>query len=53
MFFSVRESFHLNPYPLKLISLTFHKLEVVSRYSDLQLQVAENYLKLTTNICKS
>ena len=28
MFFSVRESFHLNPYPVKLISLTFQKLEL-------------------------
>ena len=32
-----------NPYPAKLIYLSFHPLEVVSRYSDPQLQVGENY----------
>ena len=37
------ESEHnLNPYPSELIYLNFHPLEVVSRYRDPQLQVAEN-----------
>ena len=34
---------HLDPYPAKLIYLNFQPLEVVSRYRDPQLQVAENY----------
>ena len=34
----------VNPYPANLIHLNFHPLEVVSRYRDTQLQVAENYL---------
>ena len=36
--------------------LNFHPLEVVSRYRDSQLQVAENHsylFNLSTNICKS
>ena len=33
----------INPCPAKLIYLNFHPLEVVSRYRDPQLQVAENY----------
>ena len=33
----------INPYPAKVIYLNFHPLEVVSRYRDTQLQVAENY----------
>ena len=46
----------LNPYPAKLIYLNFHPLEIVSRYRDPQLQVAENYSYLfncSPNICKS
>ena len=42
--------------PAKLIYLNFHPLEIVSRYRDLQLQVAEHYsylFNLSTNICKS
>ena len=42
--------------PAKLIYLNFQPLEVVSRYRDPQLQVAENYsywLNLSTNIHKS
>ena len=35
-----------NPFPAKLIYLNFHPLEVVSRYRDPQLQVAENYYDL-------
>ena len=45
----------LNPYPAKLLYLNFHPLEVVSRYRDPQLQVAENYsylFNLSSNICK-
>ena len=34
----------LDPYRAKLIYLNFPPLEVVSRYRDPQLQVAENYL---------
>ena len=44
-----------NSYP-ELIYLNSHPLEVVSRHSDPQLQVAENYshvFNLSTNICKS
>ena len=37
---------HLSPYPAQLIFLNFQPLEVVSRYRDQQLQVAEN-----THIC--
>ena len=33
----------INPYPAKLTHLNFHPLEVVSRYRDPQLRVAENY----------
>ena len=39
-----------------VIYLNFHPLEVVSRYCDPELQVAENYTNLynlNTNICKS
>ena len=45
----------ISPYPAWLIHLNFHPLEVVSRYRDPQLQVAENYylFNLSTNICKS
>ena len=32
----------LSPYPAKIIYSNFHPLEVVSRYRDTQLQVAEN-----------
>ena len=44
-----------NPYPAELNNLNFHPLEVVSRYRDLQLQVAEHYwylFNLTPNIWK-
>ena len=34
---------NFNSYPAKIIYLNFHPLEVVSRYCDPQLQVAENY----------
>ena len=46
----------INPYPSESIYLNFLPLEVVSRYRDPQLQVAENYsclFNLSTNICKS
>ena len=46
----------VNPYPAKLIYLNFQPLEVVSRYRDPQLQVAENYsylFNLSPNIYKS
>ena len=46
----------LNPFRAKLSHLHFHPLEVVSRYRDTQLQVAENYSyfsNFTPNICKS
>ena len=46
----------INPCPAKLIYLNFHPLEVVSRYRDPQLQVAENcsyFFYLSINICKS
>ena len=46
---------NLNPYPAKLIYLNFQLLEVMSRYRDPQLEVAENYsylFNLSTNICK-
>ena len=46
---------HINPYPAKKIYLTFHPLEVVSRYRDPQLQVGENYAYvfiLKSNVCK-
>ena len=42
--------------PAKLMYLNFKPLEVVSRYRDPQLQVAENYsylINLSTTICKS
>ena len=45
----------VNSYPAKFIYLHFQPLEVVSRYRDTQLQVAENFLYLfnsSTNICK-
>ena len=32
-----------NPYPAKVIYFNFQPLEVVRRYRDPQLQVAENY----------
>ena len=46
---------HINPYSTKSDNLNFHRLEVVSRYRDPQLQVGENYsylFKLRPNICK-
>ena len=46
----------VNPLTAKLIYLNFQPLEVVSRYRDPQLQVAENYLclfNLSTNISKT
>ena len=46
----------INLYPAKLNNLNFHPLEVVSRYRDPQLQVAENYcylFNLTPKIWKS
>ena len=46
----------VNPYPAKWIYLYFQPLEVVSRYRDPQLQVAENYfyfLNCSKNMCKS
>ena len=50
-------AFHnINPYPPKLNYLNFQPLEVVSRYRDPQIQVAENYsylFNMGTNICKS
>ena len=45
-----------NPYPAKLNNLNFQLPEVVARYRDPQLQVAENpcyLLNFTPNICKS
>ena len=45
----------LTPFSSELIYLNFHTLEVVSRYRDPQLQVAENYsylFNLRPNICK-
>ena len=45
----------IDPFPAKVIYLNFQPLEVVSRYRDPQLQVAENYsylFNLHTNICK-
>ena len=47
---------NLNPYPAKINNLYFHPLLVVSRYSDPQLQVTENYsyfFNFSTNISKS
>ena len=47
---------HVNPHPAEVIYLNFQPLEVVSRYRDPQLQVAENYkylINLNSNICKS
>ena len=46
----------VNPESAELKKLIFHPLEVVSRYRDPQLQVAENYSYLFNfrrNICKS
>ena len=40
----------VNPYPAKLIYLNFHSLEVVSRYRNPQLQVAENYSQRFANL---
>ena len=37
---------HCNPYSAKINNLNFQPLEVVSRYRDPQLQVAENYSHL-------
>ena len=34
---------YINPFPAKLNYLNFYPFEVVSRYRDPQLQVAENY----------
>ena len=59
-FFIRKFPFHMpvhliHPYSPKLIYLNFQPLEVVSRYRDPQLQVAENYsylFNLSTNICK-
>ena len=45
-----------NPYPSKLNYLNFQPLEVVARYRDPQIQVAENYsylFNMGTHICKS
>ena len=45
----------VNPLPPKSTNLNFHPLEVVSRYHDQHLQVAENYsylFHLRPNICK-
>ena len=45
----------INTYPAKVNNLNFQPLEVVSRYRDPQLQVAENYsclFNLSTKICK-
>ena len=38
----------INPYPAKVNNFNFQPLEVVSRYRDPQLQVAENYCYLFT-----
>ena len=46
----------INHYPAKLTYLIFQQLEVVFRYCEPQLQVAENYsyvFNLTTDICQS
>ena len=41
-----RSWFIINPYPVKFFYLNFQPLEVVSRYRDPQLEVAENCLYL-------
>ena len=49
----IRDMFNL--FPADLFSLNFHQLEVVSRYRDPQLQVAENGLYLfifISNLCR-
>ena len=38
-----RHSNQVNPLPAKAYFSKFHRLEVVSRYRDPQLQVSENY----------
>ena len=46
----------VNPSTAMLLNLNFQPLEVVSRYRDAQLQVAENYsylLNLRPSICKT
>ena len=46
----------INPYHTKLVNLYFQPLEVVFRYRDPQLQVAENYsylFNLSKKISKS
>ena len=46
----------IKPFPANLSYINFHPLEVVSRYSDTQLQAGENYsylFNLGANICKS
>ena len=49
-----RISNNFNPCPAELIYLNFHPLEVVSRYRETQLQVAEKYSYLfNLSICKS
>ena len=53
--FNLRVAVIINPYPSTVIYYNFKPLEVVSRYRDPHLQVAENYLylfNLSTNICK-
>ena len=52
--FNLRVAVIINPYSSTVIYYNFKPLEVVSRYRDPQLQVAENYLylfNLGTNIC--
>ena len=41
---------HHNPSPANLIYLNFHPLEVLSRYSDPQLQVTKNDLHIIYNL---
>ena len=43
---------YLNPCTAKLNNLSFHPVEVVSRYRDPQLQVVENYSYLFNFISK-
>ena len=46
----------VNPFSAKLNNLHFHRLKIVSRYRDPQLQVSENYqywFNLRLNIWKS
>ena len=56
MWFMFEWQVHVKLHPAKLIYLNFHKLEVVSRFRDPQLQVGEHYsylFNLIPNICKS